>query len=241
VPGSKIADFDAVMVHLGAAPVLPRPLSPDMVELARRVHDATYSLVLWRYRLDPPSHAQPFLDEIASDALQILPQMLLGYTRATKIFIRGIIENALRYIYFIDHPVEFFMMNSRGKWYLGVDKLFDYIKSHPNYQVSEPKFDAVNRLQTLYDELSADIHGRKVENLEGRLSLIGIEYNQAVADVELSLVQRCSAAVNFCLAIENRRELRTFTLEDKGYVFGTMPKAARLVWHEYVGVIERDR
>lgn len=228
------------MAHLGAAPVLPRPLSPSMVALARQVHIATYPLVLWRYRLDPPSHAQPFLNEIASDALQVLPQMLLGYTRATKIFLRGIIENALRYIYFIDHPIEFFMMNSRGKWYLGVDKLFDYMKGHPKFQLSEPKFDAINRLQALYDELSADIHGRKVENLEGRLALIRIGYNQEVANVELNLAQRCSAAVNFCLAIENRRELRAFTLEDKGYIFGTMPKAARLVWHEYVGAIDRD-
>ena len=70
-----------------------------MVRIARTIHGNTYSLILWRFRLRGlPEHAKVFIEEIASDALQILPQIMMGYSKTAKLLIRGISENGL-------HPV----------------------------------------------------------------------------------------------------------------------------------------
>lgn len=241
MPDSRSKDLAEILTYLSETPLIPNPVTRDIALIAKKIHDATYSLVLWRYCLSKiPKQSKPFVEEIVSDALQILPQVLLGYTRPTKLLLRGIIENTLKFIYFIDHPVEYKIMNEPSKWYMGVDKLFDYTKSHPNYKISEKSFDAINRLQSLYSELSGWIHGRTVKELETRLALNKIAFSISVARKELKLVTRCAEAVNFLLAIENRAELRSFSTEDKTYIFTTMPKAARALWHDYTGVLNRE-
>ena len=241
MPDSRSSDFQEVLDHFASVPLLPSPLPPSVSAIAKKVHESTYTLILWRFRLaNLPGHAKPFIDEIGSDALQVLPQILLGYTRATKLLLRGVIENTLRFVYFYDHPVEFAIMNQQAKWYIGLDRLFEYIKAHPNYRISERSFDAVNRLQSLYSELSASVHGRTVRDLESRSALQSIMLNLPAARKELKLVQRCAEAANFVLAIENRSKLRRFFGEDKGYIFGSLPPAARAAWHDFEGVISRD-
>ena len=130
-------------------------------------------------------------------------------------------------------------MNQQEKWYIGVDKLFDYVKGHPNHKLAEQSFDAVNRLQTLYSELSAGVHGRTIRDLESRIALRNLTFNLAEARKELKLAQRCTEAANFILAIENRTEMRRFSSEDRGIILGTLPRPARLIWHDFAGVIDR--
>ena len=238
---ARSADFREVIEYFGTVPLIPTPLPPSMNSLAKRVHESTYTLILWRFRLtNLPPHAQPFVDEISSDALQVLPQILLGYTRATKLLLRGILENTLRFVYFYDHPVEFALMNQQAKWYLELKQLFYYVKSHPNHKIAETKFDAINKMQSLYSELSAGVHGRTVRDLESRTALRSIIFNLAEARKELGLLQRCTEAVNFVLAIENRVQLRSFPADDKGYILGSLPKFARLAWQDFEGVISRE-
>jgi hypothetical protein len=236
---ARAEDFKEVVAYFSTTSLIPNPMPTSMVGIAKKIHEATYSLILWKFRLTLPSHAGPFLNEIASDALQILPQVLLGYTRPTKLLLRGIIENTLRLVYYTDHPVEFALTNAQAKWYIGVDKLFDYLKSHPNHKLAERSFDAINRLQTLYDLLSAGIHGRTVRDLESRSELSRITFSLSSATKEAALVKKCAEAVNFILAVDNKPAVRRFSVEDKGYIFGTMPRSARTAWHDFQGVLDR--
>src|SRR5258707_11561346 len=127
------------------------------------MHRATFNLILWRFRLSGlPTHGQVFIEEIASDALQILPQILMGYGKTAKLLTRGIVENTLRHLYFSDHPIEFGRMNSEPKWYVKMEELFEYAKIHPILRQTERKFDAMSRLSSLHSELSAGVHGRQV-------------------------------------------------------------------------------
>src|SRR5437868_8745607 len=125
-------DFSLVIEFLKARGIVPANPTASLVSNARRVHHATYSLILWRFRLkNLPEHGKVFVEEIASDALQVLPQVLMGYGKTAKLLIRGIVENTLRHLYFSDHPVEFARMNRDAKWYVRMDDLFDHIKGHP--------------------------------------------------------------------------------------------------------------
>src|SRR6266404_2741112 len=114
---SVASDFGEVFAYLKSRGVVAQNAPPELIATARRIHGYTYSLILWRFRLRGlPAHAKVFIEEIAFDALQVLPQVLMGFSKTTKLLVRGIVENTLRHIYFSDHPVEFLRMNRGKKW-----------------------------------------------------------------------------------------------------------------------------
>jgi hypothetical protein len=231
---SAAADFADVISFLKSKGIVPANPSAELIVNARHIHSYTYSLILWRFRLTKlPEHSKVFLEEIASDALQILPQIMMGYGKTAKLLIRGIIENVLRHIFFSDHPVEFERMNREQKWYLTMDELCDYAKAHPEYLKTEKKFDAINQLTSLYSELSSGVHGRTVRDLEMRIALKKIEYDQTSATREVKRLRNCAEAANFLLAIFHCDKMRRFQAEDRRIILRAMPSAARAVWNDH--------
>jgi hypothetical protein len=180
-----------------------------------------------------PQCGKVFLEEIASDALQILLQILMGYSKTAKLLTRGIIENTLRHIYFIDHPIEFQRMNRERKWYLTIEALIEYGKAHPIFIDTEPKFDAFNQISSLYSDLSAGIHGRTVRDLETRTALRRITYDAGAAEKEAELLKRCVEAVNFLLGMLHRDAVAGFKNDDRSIILRSMPNKARQVRREY--------
>lgn len=227
-------DFADVFSLLQERGIVPARPASELAHTARTIHAYTYSLILWRFRLHGlPNHAKVFLEEIASDALQILPQVMMGYSKTAKLLIRGISENALRHIYFADHPIEFERLNRDKKWYLTIEQLCDYLKLHPVFLRTETRFDAVNQISSLYGELSAGVHGRAVKDLEMRLALQKIVYEQAAATREADLLRKCTEATNFLLAMFHRDRVRTFQAEDRRIILRGMPARARQLWTEH--------
>jgi len=225
-------DFSNVVSFLQTRGVVPDPTPRDMIECAKRIHRCTYSLILWRFRLRGiPDHGRVFVEEIASDALQILPQTLMGYGKTAKLLTRGIIENVMRHLYFSDHPVEFARMNRESKWFMTMESLFEYPKIHTIFMESERRFDAINRLSSLYSELSAGVHGRRVRDLETRTALRKINYDGSIARLQADLAERCAEAANFVLAMFHSEQLSEFQIEDRRIILGTMSIRARQIWH----------
>jgi hypothetical protein len=227
------ADFADVLPFLKARGIVPASPPAGQIENARKIHRTTYSLILWRFRLKRiPEHGRVFLEEIASDALQVLPQVLMGYGKTTSLLIRGIIENALRHVYFCDHPIEFARMNRDGRWYIRMEDLRDYAKIHPSFLRTELKFDAMNKLNILYDQLSAKVHGRNVENLEMHVALRKIRYEEEAARKHVQLIARCAESTNFLLAVFHGAKMAVFDQEDRRLILRTMCKKARRAWME---------
>ena len=206
-------------------------MSEAQKRTAKKIHSATYSLILWRFQIrNLPDNSQVFLDEIASDALQILPQALMGYRKTTVLLIRSVIENVLRHIYFSDHIVEFQLANKQKKWYLSISDNFSYVKSHPIYSDTEIKYDSINKLQTLYDDLSSDVHGRSVSHLEMRKSLSCIKFDQEIFDLQMNLIKRCSECSNFLLLMFHKQRVAKLESEQKGIFLKSIPPIARRIW-----------
>jgi hypothetical protein len=230
-------DFSNVVTLLKRRGILSPNPAAATIGTARKIHGYTYSLILWRFRLRGlPDHGRVFIEEIASDALQILPQVLLGYSKTAKLLVRGIAENTLRHIYFSDHPIEFLRMNREGKWYLTIDQLCEYAKTHPAFWKIERKFDAINQISSLYSQLSAGVHGRAVRDLEMRVALEKLVYDEGLAAREAECLRKCAEASNFLLAIFYHQKLRsglTFQAEDRRIILRTMPPRARQLWTDY--------
>src|SRR5271157_2200872 len=215
---SVAGDFALVLEFLKKRGIVPATPPNPLVESAKRIHRATYSLILWRFRLRRiPEHGQVFVEEIASDALQLLPQVLMGYGKTAKLLTRGIIENTLRHVYFSDHPIEFERMNREHKWFIRMDELFEYAKIHPALH---------------HSELSAGIHGRRVRDLEMRVALNKITFSVKAAKAEVKLIERCAESANFLLAVFHRTAVTQFQQEDRRIILRTIPPRARQVWDE---------
>lgn len=228
-------DFGTVLSFLKERGIVPGRPPVNMTAMAQRLHCATYSLILWRFRLKKiPAHGLVFIEEIASDALQILPQALMGYGKTAKVLLRGVIENAIRHIYFLDHPIEFDRMNRERKWYPGLDELFGYPRIHPLFIGLESKFDALGRLRTLYDDLSAGVHGRRVQDLEMRIALQKIKFDQSAFGPLVDAAQRCAGSVNFLLGVLHSDQVGSFQSEDRQIIFRSMPPKARQVWRDII-------
>jgi hypothetical protein len=227
-------DFEEVLALLKERAIVPANPPGAMLENAKRIHRAAYSLFIWRFRLTGlPDYGKAFIEEIASDALQILPQVMMGYGKTANLLIRGIIENSLRHLYFSDHPVEFVRMNSDRKWFMTMEALFEYPKTHPVFMKSERRFKAINRLSSLYSELSSGIHGRTVRDLEMRTALNKIKYTDTAARKQRDWVEKCAAAANFALAVFHYDKVRAFSVEDRRIILRSMPTEARKAWSEF--------
>ncbi|MHB1957492.1 MAG: hypothetical protein ACYCO5_00480 [Acidobacteriaceae bacterium] len=230
---SLTTDFENVRDFLQERGIISRTASAATIDNAKRIHRATHSLILWRFRLGKISeHGSAFIEEIASDALQILPQVFLGYSKTPRLLMRGIIENTLRHIYFSDHPVEFARMNKEEKWFMSMEELLEYTRAHPDFERTEVKFDALGRMKSLYSELSASIHGRRVSDLEMRTALEKITYDEKLAAKQAVLVERCAEVSNFLLTIYQRNLFASFGIEDQRVIIRTMSAQARPIWKE---------
>jgi hypothetical protein len=227
-------DFQDVVNYLGQRKLISSDPGEFDVAIAAEIHGLTYSAILWKFRIkDVPPHGKYYLDEIASDALQILPQVTAGFSKTSKLLIRGVIENALRYIYFSDHPIEFIRMNRDKKWFVTIDQLFEYLKNHPFFVETEVEFDAISRLRSLYSDISAGVHGRTVSHLELREALAEIVFNATSAHEDLQFLRRCVESVNFLLAILNKKRVKELAAHERKIVLGTLPRQARKVWADY--------
>ena len=173
------------------------------------------------------------MDEIASDALQILPQVMMGYGKSVTLLTRGVIENALRHLYFIDHPIEFGRMNRETKWFVTVESLLEYGKNHPVFFKIGAKYSAFDRISSLYSDLSAVVHGRTVNDLEMRVALQKIVYEQTTATRHANWIERAAEATNFLLAMLHQLQMEKFEQEDRRIILGSMPAIARSIWHEH--------
>ena len=228
------ADFDEVVAHLQTVRLLYQDPNSDAIAIAKRIHASTYALLIWRFRLRKlPAHGKPFVEEIASDAFQILPQVLMGFSKTAKLLMRGIIENVLRHVYFSDHPVEFAVINADKKWYLEMKELLDYARRHPDYSLSEAKFDALGKLSSLYSELSGSVHGGKVSNLEMRSALSKIVFDKVMAVKDAGLLEKVVEACNFVLAIYHREQLRRFAEADRRTILQSMSPKGRQVFGNF--------
>jgi hypothetical protein len=121
-------------------------------------------------------------------------------------------------------------MNREVKWFLTADDLFAYAKYHPDFLKTESKFDALAQLASLYSELSAGIHGRAVRDLEMRVALRKIVYDQASATKQAEMLRKCTQASNFLLAIFHRNQVKKFQVDDRLIILRTMPACARNLW-----------
>jgi hypothetical protein len=233
VTDPRESDFLAVIGFFEQSGLVPTNRPKSLITTARKMHAATYSLMLWPFYLKKiPVQGIGYLQELGSDSLHVLPMSLTGYRKAALLYLRGSIEDVVRHFYFTDHPVEYQKLNQEKKWYISTADLFEYLRTHPVFQDSEIKFDGIGRLKNLYGELSADVHGGKLANLDMRKALQQIKLDESEFDRQTKVACRCAEAINFLLLVFYRQQAHTFPHGIRSAIVKTIPSRARKVWRE---------
>lgn len=221
-------DFADVWNFFATRTFLPA-LSAEEKNTLKRLHRAIYSIVLWSHFVKHPEHGQVFLNEAASDAIQVLPSVLLGLQKSSMLLTRGIIENILRHVYFADHRIEFQRMNAKAAWFITPEELFEYAREHPVLQKAEKEFDSLGRLRGLYRQLSANVHGGRLVDLRLHKAIKEIQFSGADLEHAHTMVKKTAESVNVVLFLFNEDKANRIPMQLRRFILLSMPKNARKI------------
>lgn len=213
-----------------APAVIPVPIRKKFLAM----HHAIYSLCIWSHFIKGEEHGRFYLIQIASDAIQIEPHVLCGFSRTAMLLARSIIENTLRHIYFTDHPVEFERSNRDAKFYLSAEELFEYCRNYVHFIDPEKRFQPLSKLRHLYSALSATVHGGKVSNMALHKALKTVVFDPADLDDQLKHVSAVTESCNFLMMIFHKKRSSKLPVGLRKIIMMTIAARGRKVIHGLV-------
>lgn len=151
---------------------------------------ATLHLAIWAKQLEQTDTGNPalcFIREIQNAAHNTSALIALGMYKPAAASMRSIIEGALYYTYFRNHPVELSTLTREQGFYVEKKEIIAFHKNHtPEFIDNERKLGVVSRLEATYSKTSAVIHGQIPGKWVTYTALSDISYNELV----------CSEAIN---------------------------------------------
>ena len=205
--------------------------SADNTALFRRVHGFAFSLGLWLSKVEEDKNpANIYLYEIRSDAIQLLPAIVLGNRRSLRLYERAHIEDILRYIFYHDHPIEHQLLQLEPKSYANLDVLFSWVKRHPLFRSDlgslEPCLDF---LHSTYAELSRSVHTTTNNELELSSAVTLLHSPIEAATLELVKLQTIFESVTFLLSRFQKEIYLRFDLNERALVSQFLSKSQKKV------------
>lgn len=178
-----------------------------------------------------------YLSEISSNLNQVVIMGILGLGVPSYTMLRRSLENILTFLYYKDHPIEFFLKDNNDKEKkLQMETLKQYIKEYPfeiqlnQYNVVKIK-DLVNKLISLYNtdyvQLSNYVHGKNLRYLEFYNYLDDLKPNDALLTSLVHLLNNLSAIINVLNIVfffdiykqfeESKKEIIRLSISNKGH------------------------
>lgn len=122
-----------------------------------------------------PEHQRIFLEEMASDSVHLLHVLMVGDARAAHFYMRSVVENFWRHIYYKDHAIEYAWLHQRSGYFITIDALRDYCKYLP---ISAGSLrNRVANLSNYFSSLSRTVHSTTAPGLTLRANIASIKLN----------------------------------------------------------------
>jgi hypothetical protein len=166
--------------------------------LLRKLHYNIYTLCDLNHELSKYKDSRTiFLDELNSELVQILVLLPLGFHKPVSLLKRACIEDTLKHIYYVDHSVEFSLLNESERNKVELTYLFSYLYKHPKFKKIRGFNDIYNPITFIYDKECKVIHGasEKYLQLNKTISKFKIDSNDMKDSIEdtVKLVDNISA------------------------------------------------
>ncbi len=229
-------DFNSLKKFLKKNKLIKKDEPKETITRLKHIHKVCYSFALWDHNLSKRIRYEGkiFLKEIRSDAIQSIPLLLMGYKKPVGILLRSVIENSLKHIYFIDHPVEFMWLTSRPGHFKPMASLYEYIKFHPTLKSVNENFgyDIGNELKQKYDKYSHLVHTQDVSYMQLFRCLSSIKRDKKVIieGYESDIVD-IGNTVNLMFGVFHREKFNKFNQFSRNTILSCMDRHTKQIFH----------
>ena len=125
-------DFEDLKNYISERNLVPATTMKTIEAKLRRVHRICFSIAVWESQFSRrKEHKKIFLREMRSDAIQSVSLILFGHRKSACLMVRGLVENALKHVFFFTHPVEYEWLKSASGYHISMSELYGYVKKLP--------------------------------------------------------------------------------------------------------------
>jgi hypothetical protein len=192
---------------------------------------AIMSIKLWDYKLKEfgsiPSGPSKYLQETISNLNQIILLSTLGFTIPTYMLLRRSLENTFTFLYYKDHPIEYYHKDVNFKRSLSRDNLKKYLTDYP----FEIKIERLNKDKIMalmkkivlleddnYKSLSNYVHATSSEHLDLKYYIDDLKSDDDFLKSITPIIADISTIVNMMNILFFHKEYFDFKEEDKEIV-----------------------
>jgi hypothetical protein len=174
---------------------------------SKRVTACIEQIALWSAEIqntDRENLAIPFVREMHASAMSVTASLALGLYKSAAGGMRAILESALYYSYFRDHPVELATLVRDEKYYISRKYIMDFHKEHtPDFIKRQEPFGLISKIESWYSNISAIVHGQipgvwspvdigSTKYSDERLEAALVEFEKSCGLVHVLLLVVCS-------------------------------------------------
>jgi len=168
------------------------------------------SIKIWNEKLSMTAEVSSgpvsYLNEIISNLNQVVIMGIIGLEVPSYTMLRRSLENILIFLYYKDHPIEFFLRDNSDKVKkIQMDTLKEYIKDYP-FEMQLPEYDSI-KIKVLvgkvislhskdYAVLSNYVHSKNQKYLELNNYLDDLKPNDIVLEKLTYFIVNLSTIVN---------------------------------------------
>lgn len=213
---------ETIKMCLGSV-ATPPLLSADENKKLGQLHSALIPFVVIRHRSREETDAGSlFIQSMASDAVQVFPLLIGGFKKSIALSFRGILESALRYIYYIDHPIEYRKLVCAPFDYMKWSDLLDYASSHPDLLPYLANHDAIAEAKGMYSTLSKYVHGQSPDYSDINSYIVDYKYTPELLEWVLPLARSVAQSTVYLLLALSTRMLEKAPGEERRAVLGVL-------------------
>jgi hypothetical protein len=140
------------------------------------------------------------------------------------------IENALKHLYYADHPVEFGWIGESERYYLSTKELFSYARRHPALVEPLKRYKFIGNLETKYHGLSSNVHARSLSDMDGRRRLEDIRLEVHQLEWLGKTMPEISSDISVLLTLLHKDKFASFRSETRSILLSALtPTQRRLV------------
>lgn len=185
--------------------------------LIKTAHSVAFTMNVFTNKLsDIPEWVVPYLSQLKSDTIQILPSTVLSAKRTLHLYERASIEDFLRYIYFFDHKIEHILLQTYPKKFLSIDLMIDWLKEYPtlsSYRKSVSE--NCGKLSSRYAQLSRTVHGTTLADQQIVSSLKDSSSQGIESEKEEKILKSVFRAIFFLLSAFHIKDYRSLQLDER--------------------------
>ncbi|SNQ62750.1 hypothetical protein [Candidatus Methanoperedens nitratireducens] len=192
----------------------------------KRMHHVVYSILLLNKRLKTKNISKEFFDEILSDYIQIIPLLIRGYNKVSIYYLRDILENCLKYIYYYDHPIELSWLERKDKekYFVEIGEFLKYINDHPTLERYQKELEISGKIKAKYFHLSKYVHSRNKNFMQLWKCLNSIEFDEQFLEMYISEYEEVTDIVLTLIILFNYEKFKKIDIAEQRVILGSINK-----------------